>query len=190
MLRPRWQQSCSTGYVRRDSRRLGQGRAIPSPAHYRPASPSLLRSRASRGSPGRAVFVPISGPRFGQGRLPGGERDPRRRGPPRRLPEAGRADHHCRRRRGDYHGALRQEAGSGGALRQRRGHAAAREVDLRRKYHRSATELAKTVGPNSVRRTSLRPHLGVDSGAAQESSAHAPTTWSLADRHRTRCGPA
>lgn len=40
--------------------------------------------------------------------------------------------------------------------------AAIREVDLQRKFHRSATDLAKAVGLTSARSTALRQHLGID----------------------------
>jgi hypothetical protein len=40
--------------------------------------------------------------------------------------------------------------------------AAVREVDLQRKYHRSALELAKAVGLTSNKSTALRRHLGID----------------------------
>jgi hypothetical protein len=42
--------------------------------------------------------------------------------------------------------------------------AAVREVDLRRTYHRSATDLAKVVGLTNVKSTALRRHLGIDEG--------------------------
>jgi len=41
--------------------------------------------------------------------------------------------------------------------------AAVREVDLQRKYHRSAAELASTVGLTEPRSLALRRHLGIDS---------------------------
>jgi hypothetical protein len=44
--------------------------------------------------------------------------------------------------------------------------AAVREVDLQRKYHRSATELASDLGLNNVRSTALRRHLGTDEDPA------------------------
>jgi hypothetical protein len=40
--------------------------------------------------------------------------------------------------------------------------AAVREVDLQRKYHRSALDLAKAVGLTSNKSTALRRHLGID----------------------------
>lgn len=47
--------------------------------------------------------------------------------------------------------------------------AAVREVDLQRKYHRSAGELAAAVGLTSARATALRRHLGIDN---EESCYH------------------
>ena len=44
--------------------------------------------------------------------------------------------------------------------------AAVREVDLQRKYHRSALELAKAVGLTSNKSTALRRHLGIDADPA------------------------
>jgi hypothetical protein len=40
--------------------------------------------------------------------------------------------------------------------------AAVREVDLQRKYHRAANDLAKALGLTTARSTALRRHLGVD----------------------------
>jgi len=40
--------------------------------------------------------------------------------------------------------------------------AAVREVDLQRKYHRSALQLAKSVNLTSEKSTALRRHLGID----------------------------
>jgi hypothetical protein len=47
--------------------------------------------------------------------------------------------------------------------------AAIREIDLQRKYHRSATQLASAVGLTMPRATALRRHLGID---ADESCYH------------------
>jgi hypothetical protein len=44
--------------------------------------------------------------------------------------------------------------------------AAIREVDLQRKYHRSATELANALGLTAPRSTALRQHLGIDKDAS------------------------
>jgi hypothetical protein len=41
--------------------------------------------------------------------------------------------------------------------------AAVREVDLQRKYHRSAADLASAVGLTGPRSLALRRHLGIDS---------------------------
>jgi hypothetical protein len=44
--------------------------------------------------------------------------------------------------------------------------AAVREVDLQKKYHRSATDLAKAVGLTLPKAAALRRHLGIDADSA------------------------